>query len=60
VIASLVLGPRGRRTKLEPQDEYAYLPPEHVSARAGDLGLISLGLQETRVIDLTEDRVRDN
>jgi len=47
VVASLVLGPRGRRTKLDPQDEYAYVPPDHVSARAGDAALT--------VIDLTDN-----
>jgi len=62
VVASLVLGPRGRRTKLDPQDEYAYVPPDHVSARAGDaaLGILDL-IEPTQVIDLRdhiEERAR--
>ena len=56
VVASLVLGPRGRRTKLNPQDEYAYVPPDHVSARAGDATLSSLTLQDNVVIDLRDTR----
>lgn len=39
LIASLVRGPRGRRTKLDPRDAYGYIPPTHVSARAGDFTL---------------------
>jgi len=55
VVASLVLGPRGRRTKLDPQDEYAYVPPEHVSARAGDAALRSMDLADQPiVIDLRD------
>ena len=47
VVASLVLGPRGRRTKMDPQDEYAYVPPDHVSARAGDASLTIIDLTDT-------------
>ena len=56
LIASLVLGPRGRRTKLDPRDEYTYVPPDHVSARAGDATLITLDLSTVNdVIDIRED-----
>ena len=55
LIASLVLGPRGRRTQLDPRDEYTYTPPDHVSARAGDATLQTLGLgRENAVIDLRD------
>ena len=61
VVASLVLGPRGRRTKLLPQDEYAYVPPEHVSARAGDATLSSMDLADQPVVidlrDSVEERI---
>ena len=57
VITSLVLGPRGRRTKLDPQDEYAYLPPEHVSARAGDVSLENLDIASQHVVIDLRDRV---
>lgn len=50
VVASLVLGPRGRRTKLNPQDEYAYVPPDHVSARAGDATLRSMDFAEQSIV----------
>jgi len=50
VVASLVLGPRGRRTKLDPQDEYAYVPPDHVSARAGDAALRSIDLADQPIV----------
>ena len=56
VFASFVLGPRGRRTLLDPEDEYAYVPPEHVGARGGDATLVSLRLQQDRIIDLTEQK----
>jgi uncharacterized protein DUF5317 len=61
LIASLVLGPRGRRTQLDPRDEYTYVPPDHVSARAGDATLqnLNLGRQHT-VIDLRDDAPRAN
>ena len=36
LIASLVKGPRGRRTKLEARDEQAYVPPSHVSVAVRD------------------------
>jgi hypothetical protein len=56
VVASLVRGPRGRRTLLEPEDEYAYVPPEHVGALGGDAILASLLLQRERIIDLTDQK----
>lgn len=46
LLQDLVRGPRGRRTALDPRDEYAHLPPDHVNAAAGDATL--------RVIDLTD------
>ena len=55
LIASLILGPRGRRTQMDPRDAYAYVPPEHVSARAGDATLFGLELSTaSEVIDLRE------
>jgi uncharacterized protein DUF5317 len=55
LIASLVLGPRGRRTHLDPRDAYTYAPSDHVSARAGDAYLIDLEFTPTRrVIDLSD------
>jgi hypothetical protein len=46
LIASLVRGPRGRRTKMDARDEYAYVPPDHVSARAGDAVLQEIDLRD--------------
>jgi hypothetical protein len=55
LLASFVVGPRGRRTKMDPRDEYAYVPPEHVSARAGDATLNALRLADRpTVIDLRD------
>jgi hypothetical protein len=61
LFASLVLGPRGRRTKLDPRDEYAYTPPDHVSARAGDVTLNGMFMsQKHTVIDLTDPAPTDS
>jgi len=61
LIASLVLGPRGRRTQMDARDEYTYVPPDHVSARAGDATLQTLDLgREHTVIDLRENAPRAN
>jgi hypothetical protein len=46
LIASLVRGPRGRRTRMDARDEYAYVPPDHVSARAGDAVLREIDLRD--------------
>ena len=55
LVASFVIGPRGRRTKMDPRDEYTYVPPEHVSARAGDASLDALRQAErNRVIDIRD------
>jgi hypothetical protein len=62
VVASLVLGPRGRRTKLNPEDAYTYVPPDHVSAHAGDIALGNLEVSSRPfVIDIrdpVDERVR--
>jgi len=61
LIASLVLGPRGRRTHLDPRDSYAYAPPHHVSTRAGDATLY--GLEQaghSLVIDLRDPQNEAN
>ncbi|MGZ4139981.1 MAG: DUF5317 domain-containing protein [Actinomycetota bacterium] len=57
LIASLVVGPRGRRTKLDPRDAYAYTPPDHVSAHAGDVTLAEL--DSHMVIDLRDPPSQD-
>ena len=54
VVSSLVLGPRGRRTQLDPEDEYTYVPPDHVSALAGDAALQTLDRANNLVIDLRD------
>jgi hypothetical protein len=57
LIASLVLGPRGRRTHLDPRDAYTYAPPNHVSARAGDAILYSLDqASQSEIIDLRDSQ----
>ena len=47
LVVSFVVGPRGRRTKMDPRDEYTYVPPEHVSARAGDAILRTIDLRDS-------------
>jgi hypothetical protein len=59
LIASLVLGPRGRRTHLDPRDAYTYTPPDHVSARAGDASLINLEFPTTHLVIDLRDSMRD-
>jgi hypothetical protein len=60
LITSLVRGPRGRRTKMDARDEYAYVPPDHVSARAGDAVLQEIDLRDARdVIDPHSITMRD-
>jgi hypothetical protein len=57
LIASLVLGPRGRRTHLDPRDAYTYAPPDHVSARAGDALLYGFDpASQSVVIDLRDSQ----